>query len=139
MQCLSLIIIIAVSFASSFHISDHKVQVWLNATKDYNKECIADAHANLTYIKTMFIVTDLEDLRATECYFKCIYEKMKFLFPNGTFDQELMVSKIDYYSMDLWRKCEEDVTAASDLCKKSFIFARCVLHHMGKPAQDKVV
>ncbi|KAF5296840.1 hypothetical protein FQA39_LY12358 [Lamprigera yunnana] len=137
MKCVTIILIIVVPLARCLHLSDHIVQVWLNATKDYNNECIPDAHDDPINIRNMFHILDIQYLRSTECYFRCIYEKLNYLFPNGTFNQQLIVSDLDYYSLELGKKCEEEAAVYNDLCKKSHTMAHCVMYNLDSDHQKR--
>ncbi|KAF5287962.1 hypothetical protein FQR65_LT12139 [Abscondita terminalis] len=127
-----LVLYYTMAFVHSTKLLSHDHSVWSNLTNEYVEECVLISKVSPSLVDEILIHADVPDDKNLHCYLKCIYEKIHFLLPNGEFDEDEIVEKAHYANPEITEKCIEVADFEKELCRKSFLFGRCVLHELAE-------
>ncbi|KAK4887239.1 hypothetical protein RN001_003510 [Aquatica leii] len=113
--------------ADPFSIPDKVHDVWGQLTSLHSDQCIESSKVNPNQVKNMLKHIHVPNNEQFHDYIKCIYEKLEMLKPDGTFDEEVILSKAHYLTKDFTKVCLKKAELEQNLSKKSYILCDCVV------------
>ncbi|KAF5296846.1 hypothetical protein FQA39_LY12364 [Lamprigera yunnana] len=131
MKVLTLIFIIF-GFASANKLPSDIIEIWNMLVTDENDDCIVNTNVDPIKIKAIFIEAKIPYEENILCYIKCVYEKMNFLLPNGDFNINELLNKAPYLTQESVENCKKIANPETDVCRKSYLFAHCVIESLIK-------
>ncbi|KAF5278888.1 hypothetical protein FQA39_LY18342 [Lamprigera yunnana] len=116
--------LLSVAFAQS-DIIQQTAAKWLEIFTIHKTECLAESGAMESDIINSFASLQLpDDNYNLKCYFKCVYRKLDFIDPDGTFHIPNLKTIPDTFE-EMIVDCAREVANESDLCLKVYLSLKC--------------
>ncbi|KAF5292524.1 hypothetical protein FQR65_LT01670 [Abscondita terminalis] len=122
-----LLLILLLSSALSKKVPSEVFDVWSKITDPYLLTCAESANASLEQIRNMLKHVHVPNNPQFHDFIKCIYEHLQMLRPDGSFSEDVILTKATYMTRELTQKCIEKSNSENNLSKKSYILCDCIV------------
>ncbi|KAF5296833.1 hypothetical protein FQA39_LY12351 [Lamprigera yunnana] len=119
-----------ITVAVNKEIVPHVVEFWRQLSQKYKNECVAFANADPLQVDVILTNVTVIKERSIKCYLSCIYKKLRFLKPDGKYDEEEIVVRAHYVSLPISRKCAAAAANETDLCEIAYGYAHCLIDNL---------
>ncbi|KAF5287964.1 hypothetical protein FQR65_LT12141 [Abscondita terminalis] len=119
-------VVITINYIHLFHlfqkgkIPPSVIISWSKLMEPFVEECIEESKIDADIGRNIFSLSKLPDEKTMHCYFRCLDKKMGFLLPDGKFNKELMLNKIDLLTPEIAVKCIDKFQNVENVCTKSY-------------------